>query len=191
MTHLDHLQLVDALDGASTDVESHLRACADCRGELESLQRALASVRSDRPAEPSPLFWEHFAARVNARIDTADRKQVVPENDGGWMPHALAWAGVLALVLAVVSIIVAPKRVADPTAVSAGLTDAPADPEVDQDEAWAVIRELATDFDYDAARAAGVAPGEGVVDRAASELNDAERAELARLIDAELKRMGP
>jgi hypothetical protein len=65
------------------------------------------------------------------------------------------------------------------------------DPDRVQDEAWAVIQALAADVDYEDARAAGVVPGEGAVDRAALELSDHERAELARLIDVELKRMEP
>ena len=189
MTHLDHLQLVDALDAAAPHVESHLEACASCREQLEGLRASLARVRTDLVPEPSPLFWNHFSTRVNAGIDAEAGKRAWVEE--GWMPHALAWSGVLALVLAVVSIIVAPKRSADPLAVAAGPTAAWAEPDLEHDEAWAVVRELATGFDYEQAQSAGIVPREGAVDRAALELSDAERAELARIIDAELKRIGP
>jgi hypothetical protein len=190
MRHLDHLQLVDALDHSGADVEAHLQTCAACRAELDELRASLASVRRDLPPEPSPLFWSSFAARVNAGID-ADAKVAPAASAGGWMPHALAWSGVLALVLAVVSIIVAPKRPADAPTVAVEQAVMLPETDVVEDEAWAVLRGLAEDFDYDEAREAGVAPRDGAVDRVALELNDAERAELARIIDAELKRIGP
>lgn len=189
MTHLDHLQFVDALDAVAPHLEPHLEACAACRGQLEELRASLARVRRDRVPEPSPLFWNHFSARVNAGIDAEATKRASVEE--GWMPHALAWSGVLALVLAVVSILLAPKPSADPQVVAPGQTAAWTEPDLEQDEAWAVVRELATGFDYEQAQSAGVVPREGAVDRAALELNDAERAELARIIDAELKRVGP
>jgi hypothetical protein len=100
---------------------------------------------------------------------------------------------VLALVLAVVSIIVAPKRpIAPPGATAAEqLAASPAETGLEEDEAWSVIRGLAAGLDDDEARAAGVAPRPGAADSIAMELSDTERAELARLIDAELKRIGP
>ena len=190
MTHLDRLQLVDALDGAAPDVDAHLHACAACREQLDDLRAALASVRADAVPEPSPLFWNHFASRVNARIHTA-ATATPPSTEGGWLPHALACSGVLALVLAVVSIIVAPKRPAHAPGIGVEQTSAVAESDPAPDDAWTVIQALASDVDYEEARAAGAAPGEGSVDRAALELTDNERAELARLIDAELKRMEP
>lgn len=190
MTHLDHLQLVDALDHSNADLEAHLQTCAACRAELDELRASLASVRRDLPPEPSPLFWSSFAARVNAGIDD-DAQKTPAATAGGWMPHALAWSGVLALVLAVISIIVAPKRPADFPLVPVDQAVTVSETDVEQDEAWAVLRGLAADFDYDEAREVGVAPRDGAVDRVALELNDAERAELARIIDAELKRIGP
>jgi hypothetical protein len=196
MKHLDHIHIVDALDGMTPDMARHLEACAACRAQLDDARLALVTIRGITPPEPSPLFWGRFAERVNARIDTPDRR--APDmGEGGWLPHALAWGGVLALVLAVVSIIVAPRRPALPPVASTQIeqsvqtADSPADADIEQDEAWAVIRNLAEEFDYDEARDAGVAPRAGSLDRAALELNDAERAELARLIDAELKRIGP
>ena len=196
MKHLDHIRLVDALDGATPDTAHHLETCAVCRAELDDLRLSLATVRSVDPPEPSPLYWDRFTARVNARIDTPDRR--TPQtHEGGWLPHALAWSGVLALVLAVVSIVVAPKRpavapVASPSIERSGeAAHTFAEADLEQDAAWAVIRDLAAEFDYDEAREAGVAPRPGSVDRAALELNDAERAELVRLIDEELKRIGP
>ena len=52
------------------------------------------------------------------------------------------------------------------------------------------MRSVAADLDYDAAMEAGIVPRPGAIERAAVELDDDERAELVRLIEAELKRTG-
>lgn len=185
MTHLDDIQLVDALESA-TDLHPHLHDCAACRAKVDELRASLAAVQADGVHEPSPLFWDGFARRVNAGIDERYLSA------GGWLPQALAWSGVLALVLAVVSIMVAPKPGSDLRPVRAEhVAHTPIADDIEQDEAWAVVRGLAAELDYDKAREAGVAPSGDSVDRAALELNDAERAELVRIIDEELKRIGP
>jgi hypothetical protein len=60
----------------------------------------------------------------------------------------------------------------------------------DEDAAWALVRSLADDLHYDDALAAGVQPAPGSVERAATELPEAERAELVRLLRNEMKRIG-
>jgi hypothetical protein len=52
------------------------------------------------------------------------------------------------------------------------------------------MRIVAEEIDYEDARQIGVAPRAGSIERAAMELSDSERAELARLIERELKRTG-
>ena len=52
------------------------------------------------------------------------------------------------------------------------------------------MRAAAEDLDAAAAEAAGLAAGPGAVERVAAQLTDAERAELIRLIEDELKRSG-
>ena len=138
------------------------------------------------------MFWEHFAAGVNAGIDAQ------PQPARSWLsPAALAWLGAAAVVLLSVIGYYATRPTFDTVpvapAVALGETPALSDPapdDVEQDEAWAVMRSLALDLHYDDARDAGVLPRPGSLERAATELSEAERAELVRLIREELKRMG-
>jgi hypothetical protein len=64
------------------------------------------------------------------------------------------------------------------------------DDDPEQDAAWAVVRTAAVDLDYDAALEAGISPSPGAAETAAMQLSVAERAELARLIQEEIKRTG-
>jgi hypothetical protein len=155
-------------------------------------------VRLDVP-EPSPLFWDHFAARVNAAIDA-------PPPRRWWQaPAVFAWTAAAMVVLASVLgfYVIRPAlqgnraaagttQPADRTITGGGDVDAPAPDTVDieRDEAWAVVRSFAEEMQYDEAREAGVLPRPGSVERAATELSAEERAELVRLIQDELKRTG-
>ena len=62
--------------------------------------------------------------------------------------------------------------------------------DLDEDEAWAVVRAAAEDLDADAAAAAGLAPPAGSAERLAAQLTAEEQAELIRLVETELKRSG-
>jgi hypothetical protein len=64
-THLSADELTAALEAQlGPPGEAHLRECEVCRGMLEQARAALKLVSADATPEPSPLFWEHFAARV-------------------------------------------------------------------------------------------------------------------------------
>jgi hypothetical protein len=52
------------------------------------------------------------------------------------------------------------------------------------------VRTAAQDFVYEDAEAAGIAPQAGAAERAVAEMSNEERAELARLLDFEMKRTG-
>lgn len=189
MNHLDDMQFVDAAEGhAQGDTAAHLAACASCALRVQELRAALRLAQSDTLPEPSPLFWTHFTQRVNAAIDA----EAAPRHRWLSLPR-LAFAAFAVLVIAAAlltmdrSVVVEEQEppLADDTFVAQGADD------IDADEAWAVVRSLADDLDYEEAHAAGVLPRAGAIERAAVEMNDAERAELARLIEAELKRTGP
>jgi hypothetical protein len=75
--------------------------------------------------------------------------------------------------------------------VAAGASDSvdPAD-DADTDAAWAVVRMAAQDLRWEDAHAIGITAGPGAAEGIALELTADERAELARLIDTEMKRSG-
>jgi hypothetical protein len=193
MTHLDHVQLVDLLEGnAAPDAVAHADGCAQCRGELMSIRTAMAAAAIDEGPQPSPLFWDHFGQQVNRRIDATH---------SGWsawirgprLAATLAAAVLVVLVGSGARTLFSPAAPLAPTGVAvtepAGQGDNPAD-DIDADAAWAVVRTAAQDFVYEDAEAAGIAPQAGAAERAVAEMSNEERAELARLLDFEMKRTG-
>jgi hypothetical protein len=78
------------------------------------------------------------------------------------------------------------------TAASAAADLAAVEPvdDLDSDEAWAVVRAAAADLGWEDADAAGISAHPGDVENAALQLDSAERGELARLLDEDLKRHG-
>lgn len=193
MHHLSETQIVDAVDGRlDAAAAAHLAACGPCGArvaELHELMRALPAV--DVP-EPSPLFWDHFPSRVSRAIDA-------PAAPRRWCsPAGLLWGSAAAAVI-VLGLLLMPMRTvpvddAPVTAAlarpSATLLADPFDDDLETDDAWALVRSVAEDLDYDDARQIGVAPRAGSIDRVALELSADERAELARLIEQELRRTG-
>jgi hypothetical protein len=194
MQHLDDTQLVDAVDGRlDAAAAAHAHACEHCRARVTELRQMLGALAVDVP-EPSPLFWDHFPSRVSRAIDATAAPQ-------RWFtPARLVWSSAAALL--VVALLVVP-RVMPPTgegppegagdSASAALNYSepwPTTDDLDADEAWALLRIVAEEIEYEDARQIGVAPRAGSIERAAMELSDSERAELARLIEQELKRTG-
>ena len=59
--------------------------------------------------------------------------------------------------------------------------------DIDQDEAWAVVRSLAEDLDRDEMGQEGVSARPGSTEHLTLGLSDPERVELARLIEEQLK----
>ena len=158
--------------------------------------------------EPSPLFWEHFSARVSeavrrralgARAPTARRAVARGSKplrharlSPGWR-LAVAAVGVLAIVAALAVRLDRPDSPASVASrepatspapsqwVSADETGTPAD-----EESWLVFSALATEADP--AGSSFSSPAPGVADGAVLEMTDEERGELVRLLTAELAR---
>ena len=94
MRHLDQSELVDSIEGQLEPSRAeHLDECDACRTQAAMLRSALAEVHLDERHEPSPLFWDHFAARVSDAI-----RVEAPPSAGvpGWLAWlrspATAWA---------------------------------------------------------------------------------------------------
>ena len=96
-----------------TDVAAHIAACAQCRGELESLTSIVSVGRSikldDQPIEPPSQVWESVQAEISRDASEADAAK---RNDAGfvdlqeqrerrknrrWVPIAVAAASCLVL----------------------------------------------------------------------------------------------
>ena len=195
MKHLTDEQISDTAGGASSPAEAtHLSVCVGCASRVREFQAVLGEITSVDVPEPSPLFWQHFTQQVGESIDRPQPIRSV------WRPMWIAgWATAALIVLGCVALFMlqsgpVPEQVANVRpGVDAGLPASSASVEpldIDEDEAWAVVRSLAEDLHYDDAREAGVVPRPGAVERAATELSDAERAQLVRLLEADLGHRG-
>lgn len=179
MTHLTSDELVDALDGALTPSrQTHLDACQPCQQQLAGLEAVLAEATAVPVPEPSPLYWEHFSARVRTAIDAE------PVMTGGWRSW-LRWpvlAPMAGLALIVMTLMVAvPRQAAVAPEVALNEQDA-------ADTSFAIVADLVGDMDWDTAISAGLRVEPGAADQAMLELTAAEQQELTRLLRAELTR---
>jgi hypothetical protein len=68
--HLSGPQFVDALDArVAPDVQTHLDRCVSCAEQLAGLRDTMTRAAEQRDVpEPSPLFWDHFSARVREAV---------------------------------------------------------------------------------------------------------------------------
>ena len=97
MSHLSRDERLLALDGALDGTrQAHLAGCPACRTDVETLGGVLARVRAVDVPEPSPLFWDHLAARVGDAI----AREPAPVPDRGWWSPRLAWAAAAVVIAA-------------------------------------------------------------------------------------------
>jgi hypothetical protein len=122
----------------------------------------LQSIGSDTVPEPSPLFWTHSAARVRAAIAAE------PPPAGRWPPR-LAWAGGGLAAAAITALLVAGQRDQAPPPVPS-------------------VVARGGELDVETASRSGLLPSGSLADRALLALDEAERSELAALLETELRR---
>ena len=192
MMHLtDEAAAAIALGEADAAHEAHAAGCVACAARVRVCAETLHDVAALDVPEPSPLFWTHFANRVGNAVTEVE---AAADSGTAALAHApsRAWIGVAAaLILAVATLLVSSRS--GPSSVHEPLlpptTDVPVATLEGEDEAWAVVQSVASDLRYEEVRDAGIAPRPGAVERAAAELDDDERAELVRLLRAEIDEM--
>lgn len=211
MNHLNQTELVDLIEESRAIPPArvqHFETCATCRAEGEALRAALRLAAADDIPAPSPLFWDHLSARVSDAV-RRESPQTGTLDNIQWVRRPLAsWAAAgTVTVLAILTLVwratvyapvpvVVPSTAAatDPRQVVASSESTAAslerDLNVDDDEAWAVVRAAADDLRWEEAHAAGLSARPDAVEGLALELTAEERLELGRLLDAALKRNG-
>jgi hypothetical protein len=182
-SHLSPAEGIDALDGAlSTDCRAHLDQCPQCRADVAALAETARDLRSSDVPEPSPLFWDHQAARI------AEAVAAEPTQPASWLPR-LAWGGAVAAAVVAGLIAFVPHRVpSDMAAPSAKPAAAPSEvsADVESDHAWTLLTTVGGDLDEESAVDA-LHPAPDTVDEAVGELDSDERAVLAALLRDGLK----
>ncbi len=173
-THLNEIDIIDALDGAApASASAHLQGCGACRERLDDLTACLQLARSADVPEPPGMYWEAFRRQVGRRLDTPAPS---PWRRFGFL-GALAAAAVL--VVAVVNRPVEPP--AAPLAPVAGIPAWTPLPPADDDPGLAVLGALPV-ADNGAAEAQCVGLGDCL-----NSLSDDESAALAPALEAALK----
>jgi hypothetical protein len=191
MTHLSRDERLLALDGVlDATRQAHLTGCIACRTEVESLRGVLDRVRAIDVPEPSPLFWDHLAARVGDAI----AREPLPAAARGWWSPRLAWAATAVVVTAAgAGYLTRPAAPAPPVAAHAVpvAPPAPADDggraivesdDASTDDGWAILAALAEDADPDET----FAPAVGQAELSISTLSADERRALAGELTAAL-----
>jgi hypothetical protein len=210
MKHLNRAELIDFIETSPllpAERARHVSTCKQCHAEADALRSTRALATTDEVPEPSPLFWDHFSARVaDAVRDEEPGRNWDGADARGWRRSPVAtWAAVATMAVLVMMTVVwrttlhAPAPAMGPAMAGSAAgkgTVAPAadagsnESDVDADEAWAVVRAAAQDLRWDEAHAAGLSAHPGAAEGLALELTADERSELARLLDKELKHTG-
>lgn len=193
MTHLSlerRLDYAERPDAASGDL--HLAACEACRQEVEKLRATLADLQASPAPEPSPLFWDHFSARVARAVrDTASPVEPLPLRRGGW-----SWVlGSVALAAALLVVAfglpartpVSPAEQQRAEVAETG-EDALAWTEAEAGEDWMFIADVAESSGDETTLDAGVLLRPGAAEAAFDALTAEEQQELARLLREEIAR---
>ncbi len=192
MSHLAPAEIVDAVDGAlAPDRLAHARECAPCREEIDRAGAMLGRVRAVDAPEPSPLFWDHFSARVRDAIASERPRR----RQGHWGPRVwapLGAAAALALGIGLARTHVAPSYVAPSEVESSHVAPSPvAPPHVEWrvEDPWLVVSDLAGDMEWSEAEAAGFSLQPGAAEHALLQLSDDQQQELVRLLETEIDRL--
>ena len=180
--HLRPEEFVDAMDGASpAQVKAHLATCVVCQEELATLRAITSDVQNVEAHEPSPLFWDHFSARVRAATDAVS--QPAPWWSG-WVRPASVLAGVGAIV--VLMVMFRPSTTPNPESATGVTTSTIASLEpLDDGPSWGMVVSAASELTASEALDAAL-PAAGTADAMIDELTAAQRDELIRLLQKEI-----
>ena len=193
--HLSPQEFVNALggkDGVLADSrQSHLDACPSCQAQIAELRALMedAGQGADVP-EPSPLFWDHFQARVL----TAVQSEGQPGRQAWWagLLDARTLVALSASVVAIVAIVASvalyksrpvapgPGGVTD----SGNVVESSAVSPLDNDE-WEFVASMMGDLEGDDIHEV-LAPSRDAVDAAIETLTVAERDRFVKLLKGEL-----
>jgi len=191
MTHLAPQEVIDALEDTLDPARAaHLEGCRACQREVSASGSVLREMSEERQVpEPSPLFWDHFGRRVRVATDST-----AVGRSARW---SLGWKTLTGLGMVAASLMLIVTLRSGPGSVTETPTLADAVP-VDEVSAASIAELLATELEpwavvADAASELSVAdlgalpvPAPGSAELLVDALTPEERAELVRLLQAEM-----
>jgi len=193
--HLQPDELIDLAEGTRAESSAtHLAECAVCRLQLEELKATMSAAAEVDVPEPSPLFWDHFSARVRQAVDA----EGAPRRSWWTWPRVMIPAVTVATALLAVAVTlnrgntgreIAPVLATPAAVVPVASVDLLSDLQAADDTALTLVAELSSDMDFETAREAGLAAG-GSAEHAVTHLTGSELRELQRLLQEELARSG-
>jgi hypothetical protein len=194
MRHFTPEQLIALAEDAGTKLSEsqalHLDHCAECRHQVADLRATMVAVDDATVPEPSPLFWDHFSARVRDAVAAEQNLPPLGPEPWPWFRAKTLWLGAAMVAVLAVAVIVRIDRSAPSSTVSISTSGAEAmDPfGATEDALLSLVADLAADLDWEAASEAGFTTRVDV--DAVTQLTEAERRELRRLLQGELGRTG-
>ncbi len=190
MTHLSNDAIVEAAEGDSR-FAAHLEACDACRRQVEDVRQVLRLASEMNVPEPSPLFWDHLSARVRAAV--ADEPAPRPKAFRFGFAWTASVAGALAII--VIGVVVTlrtaqPIHQAAPASVASAAAEPaePLSPALNDDPAWTLMGELASQIDWEDASEAGLTTRPGSAEQALSEMSEDEQKQVVELLQLELRK---
>lgn len=173
--HFTPEEFTDALDDVlEAGRELHLRECETCARELAAIREIARESKSLDAAEPSPLFWEHFTARVRRATEAEPERRWW---NVGWRP-----LGALATAVGAIALVLILKPAAPTDAPADELAQArPLTEPFEDDGTWSLLVGLASELEAGDVRQA-TAPAAGTADLMIEELTGEQREALALLL---------
>jgi hypothetical protein len=195
--HLTELELVDLAEGTRPESSApHLASCDRCRRQLLEMRSLMVDAAAVQVPDPSPLFWDHFSARVREAVE-AER-----EAPRRWwrdlslpkrvlVPVSAAALAALVVVSALMPRLLTPQPGTDRSSTtSAAIAAGPGDDfDVTDDASLMLVADLSAEMNLDAAADDGLAPTGGA-EHAVTHLNDDELRELWQLLQQEMAPSG-
>jgi hypothetical protein len=177
--HLRPEEFIEALDGAlAPNRQAHLEACGECRQELEQLHSLVGDVRGVDAPEPSPLFWDHFSARVKQATLAEPMPAAAAWWREWWRPIGAVATGAATLALMFALRPVAP--VVSSPSIESSVVEAVAD-----DGSWGLVVGLASGLEWTDVHEVAE-PASGTADAMIDEMTAAQREAFVRLLQKEM-----
>jgi hypothetical protein len=193
-THLSSQEFVSALedkDGALAPArQSHLDGCASCQAQVAELRAVIEDAAEDADVpEPSPLFWDHFPARVMTAVQSEGQP-----GQRAWWARLLDVRTLVAVsatgVAIVASVALYMNRPVAPVSVSVDRGDAvesavvaDASTSLDTDE-WAFVTSVMGTLEGDDMHEV-LTPSRDAVDTAIESLTNEQRDRFIKLLKSE------